>query len=444
MENKLYLSELFKSNYYEFKEDQLNLIIAPCGSGKSYYILTQHLQSNHNVIYVSNTTALKEQVIRDYALYVASELDIPIQKVLVEKTSEYGSYLTWSSDVYFHPDFTYCNSIFITYQSLVNRLHTDTLYFDEFSTLMGEKTTIILDEAHDIVRYSEKFDDGFEGNYNGKGYHCIEEWLSNKETYKKYQIIGLTATPQNLENYHDVLGNDKHLLKCYSQRQVINYSEPIVDVLDKLTINEKNKVVMFVSGSIEQMILLTDSLKQKGHKAECLWSKNNSYKYTDKQQQVYTELITNGNISLIDILIVNSAFESGVNVYDLDIKTIIYNYKPSHQDDISFEQCIGRVRHDADLLLVRRVKKEVKKIDRDMLQEELDKNMRIKILNEYKDKRLSTKEFKELCEKLNFRDKSSNRLSTTSTTINPKIKLLGFEILDKRDKTGRYKIILSL
>ena len=446
MEKKLYLSELMSSKNYEIKNDQMNVIIAPCGSGKTYYINTHWLQSEQTVIYVSNTTALKEQVMRDYGYSVAQKLNISTDNVLVEKESKYGSFLTWSSEVYHDPDFSRLNTIFITFQGLVNRLDNGTLFLDEFALLNGEKTVIILDEAHDIPIYSQKFDNELiEGQYNGTGYYKILDFIESAETYKKYLIIGLTATPQSLEliTYHDVLGEDKQLLKSYEEKQVIHYSEQLNNVLDKLEINEKSKVIVFESGSIENMIALTEDLRDKGYNISCLWSKNNKHKYSDRQRIIYNELTENGNISLVDVLILNSAFESGINIYDPDVKFVIYDYELLHQSETSLIQTRQRVRHDIELLLIRSRKDKVKKIDRDFLHETEQTKKRIAILSAAVGKRLTTEEFKALCKDLDFK-RSGRKLITTSTMLNPLLAEIGFKIEDKKTDGIRYKTIIPL
>lgn len=441
MEKKYYLSDLFNEKNYQLKQDELNLIVSPCGSGKTRFITTEYLQSNKNIVYVSNTVNLKNQTMIEHSHFIAKQLGIEPSKVLVEKQSEYGTYLTWSTEVYHHQLFDSNQVIFMTYSSLVNRLTNQDLCFNKYqqevNKAFNKEVTIILDELHDLYNYMEQFDN--------TDYAVIDEWLSDEETYQNFTILGLTATPDNISlNYHDVLGKDKEMLKSYTQNQVLNYSEHLQELLPKLNINEKNKAIVFCSGSIKSLYELTDELKQQGLNVECLWSKNNKdFPYTDKQQQVYEELITNSNISLVDILILNSAFESGINIQDLDVNIIIYNYKVSHQTETKRIQCIGRVRHSVDLLLLRTNKKEVKKEDKDKLNQLQLNQKRIELLNGLIEVKLTTEDFKQVCEMLDYKTEGRKLIKTTKS-LNPLLLELGFVINDKRDKNERYKVINKL
>ena len=83
----------------------------------------------------------------------------------------------------------------------------------------------------------------------------------------------------------------------------------------------------------------------------CIWSENNEkIPMTFEQRRVRNYLIENGElIEPYNVLIINRATETGVNIYDDKMQIMICNTK----NEVQQIQARGRIRHDIDLLVLK-------------------------------------------------------------------------------------------
>lgn len=123
-----------------------------------------------------------------------------------------------------------------------------------------------------------------------------------------------------------------------------------------------------------------------------------------------------------NVLIINRAMETGVNIYDKDIQLVIVN-----TNDITQQiQACGRVRHNIDLLVLRN--KDQKKSDGSveikeeylnkwLLKEEINQIILENLLRDEKGKLYSIKKFKERLENNKIYQLESKRITIEGKKI---------------------------
>ena len=419
----LTLTQLMEKYNYEMKRGQINLITAPCGSGKTYYMLNTIMMKEKQVIYVCDTTALKDCIVQDFAQVYAETFGVDIETIL-QRTNDNHYYLKLNhmNEDYHH--------MFMTYSAFGQWMKHDVLY-----ALINN--TIIFDEAHNLLEYQDNFNKLTDDEYTDGEYTHAVNTLFDNYFLENNTVIALSATPEQLtyqDKVVDIIGDTVKELKCYKQKYHINYSGSLTELLT--TIHYK-KVVVFTSGSVDSMIKKRDELKQADIKVECLFSKNNKqYQFNPFQNQVYTELVENRNISLVDVLIINSAYESGINIDDVDIDVFIYDAKMEHQKNYQKIQSLGRIRHDIDRMYIRTYAHDIKKSDKDLMKQVNANQNRINLLESNLDKKLTSKEFKALCVELDFRNDKREIIKLPIEQIES----LGYKI-QKPTNSKRYYMI---
>lgn len=431
MDKKLYLSDLIKKHDIQFKKGQINLIQSPCGSGKTHFIMNE-LVSQNNVTYVCDTTALKDEIIVKYAQSIANELNVQLSDVLTEfKNGHYAikNYVNGRE----------ITNQFMTYSAFGHQMKNKDV---RFITCNLTNSIYIFDECHNLFEYLDTYNQDYPDSYDENGeYYVATDVLLDESFINNNLVIAVSATPgQLLTQNHvvDVLGEHKNELNSYVVHEKFNYSGSVIDLINNITYK---KAVIYTSGSIDEIIKLRDELNLQGVKCEFLYSKNNNRKFTDFQAQVYRELIINGNISLVDVLIINSAYENGINIYDLDVDTFIYDVKMQHQKEYSKIQSLGRIRHDIKQCYTRIYAHDVKKEDKDKLKQSKLMSNRIELLEVVLDKKLTTSDFKSLCETLEFRNDKREIMKSTSAI--KEIEKLGYKVTNKKSNGKTYKVIIK-
>ena len=171
---------------------------------------------------------------------------------------------------------------------------------------------------------------------------------------------------------------------------------------------------------------MTDSakiLEQCGKTVCCLWGiQNEKKKMTDWQLSVRDTILKTGQIpDGIDTLIINAAYETSINIYDMRFNTMIVHTKnPDVQTQVR-----GRLRHDIESLYL---------YDKDHL------NIADYFPEECLDKYLFTEDAKRIAAQMNLRNKNGRELKWPSI-----LKALAndgmFVLKDK--KQGKHCCIIS-
>ena len=420
---KLYLKEVMEQHHIKLTSGVINLIQADCGCGKTTYIMDFIKNSTDDIIYVCDTQALKDNILQEFASLIGDKT--------ILKQWDNGHY---SLD-YYHPSYDdYSHIDFMTYASFGDYISNQG---GELIRLGLNTPTIVLDEAHQVIKYADIYEQDEEGNYTR-----ALDFITDEEILNRCLIIALTATPDELlnEDYieqdliHDVLGKHKYELKAYQHKHELPYSGKLEDLLSKIK-NKHNKVLVFTSGLVQTMIDKRNELEKLGYDVECLYSpKPQNPEFTDKRQAVYDELIQFGTLGC-KILIINAGYMSGINIENGDIQevdTYIYDSRVEHQQDYIRIQSLGRIRHDIDTVYIRM---NIRDITKDV-KDDIELQRKIDLIESVLGQKLSTKEFKALATELNFRTK------TRKQNMKPydEIRALGYEVQEPTN-SKRYTVI---
>ena len=319
MQGTKYLGEIIKEEGIEL--DSNTLIVAPVGSGKTYYILNDLCTKDKNSLYLCDTTNLKNSILKEGGTREYLSLD-----------KGYITVMTYSK---------FGREIKLTGDSFISN-------FDY----------IICDEVHNLVDYSNKFGDE---NLERAMEYLIKQYADTK-------IVFFTATPQYLNymaNKYRAFG-DNFEVKDYTDKKyngIINrYSEGMIAYLQHFTdvrtylirylrgFNTMNYKCLIFSPYIKTMKSLEKICDELGLKPISIWSDNSKQIMTYEQEKVRNHLIETGELlEPYNVLIINRATETGVNIYDKDMKIMICNC----ENEIQQTQARGRIRHDIDLLVLK-------------------------------------------------------------------------------------------
>ena len=192
MQGTKYLGEIIKEEGIELGSN--TLIVAPVGSGKTYYILNDLCTKDKNSLYLCDTTNLKNSILKEGGTREYLSLD-----------KGYITVMTYSK---------FGREIKLTGDSFISN-------FDY----------IICDEVHNLVDYSNKFGDE---NLERAMEYLIKE-------YKDTKIVFFTATRQYLDYMaykHRAVG-DNFTTIDYTTKEydgiIRRYSESMVAYLSHFT-----------------------------------------------------------------------------------------------------------------------------------------------------------------------------------------------------------------
>lgn len=298
-----------------------NLILAPIGSGKTYYALNV-LSKDKNVLYLCDNSNLKNQMLLEDNTYSSKNDDID----------------KWSPNVWV-----------MTYKEFGRRL----LYDSDISVIKN-MDLIIADEIHSCVEYSEF-------NQDRDLYKAMEFLMFPHDI----PVVMFTATDYYLESLcKRYVGLKKYnkidLLYRHDIRRYINKV--------KLYINNKSQIKFYLQQSMEgfeyanmkcgiytkqitDMLDIEHQCREIGLTPICIWSQNNKeYPLNDEQTNFMDHLLNTGEIKEpYNVMIFNKSSETGINIKDDKVDLCIVNStNPTEQI-----QARGRFRKDLNLVVVK-------------------------------------------------------------------------------------------
>lgn len=328
---KYYLSDLFLLDAIK----KNNLIIAPVGSGKTTFIFNHLIpRFKGKKLYLCDNCNLEEQVLNEKDTYSRKDKYIDKQDFIV--------YTDDKIEV-------------MCYNAFAKKISN--LDIKESVKIIEQYDLIVADEIHNLVDY-QKFSDS-------KDLWQLMELLFTKK-YDNTSIVLLTATPYYIEQlkkeFPSVLrgfrvfdfDRNKNIVRYLNKRKAyINHINQIENQL-------KQYEDAFEYGDMKCLIYTRHISDMKKIEAMCrrlnlnpisIWSINNKdHKLDEEQENVRTQLLETGYvIEPYNVLIINRAMETGVNIRDESIELVIVN-TTNITEQI---QARGRVRHDVDLIVVR-------------------------------------------------------------------------------------------
>ena len=398
MSKKEYLSYFLKDKQLENN----SLIIAPTGSGKTHYIFNDLIQEGRHLYLCDNEN---------------------LKTVIEEKNGAFSSRNKHSIGF--------------------NKFSVEVMCYKEFgqkvkydNQIIKEYKSIICDEIHNLIDY-QTFNDDADLS------HAIKELF---KPYKETNIIYFTATPyylRMLENNHPSLSNtlviydyseNKQIKRYINRREAyINHLSQVQFQLDeyKQSFEYADLKCLIFTRKISAMKTLEDMCVNRNLKPICIWSRNNnSSEMSMEQLRVREYLLKNGSLpEPYNVLIINRALETGINITDKNMNLAIINTTNLTQQI----QVRGRIRHDIDLLVVRTNDQKLPKVkvdlDEQYLNVELTKDDVEDIISELniknkKNQLITVPKFRKIIEDYKYevqtKRKTVNYIKTTYYVISEK------------------------
>lgn len=358
-----YLSDVMKSRGCTLVSDKANLIVAPCGCGKTTYFINELVPEykDKTVVYLVDTTNLKESLLEEYPdifKELKNDYDLKTRKgIRIATYSQFGSWLIQ--------------------EDVLNTLKIKANYNlgkDEYQlvkSILESIDLVVCDEAHNLIKYSKignnKFNkakgievsekDDVVNNYiserfNGCTYlvnHILS--LQNKHGF---MAVLMSATPDKISNHplfegkvHNVL--DGYIPKGYTEAYKSSFKHwrniSVEDIVGK---------ALIYTSQISSIKQIEEYFVELGFNAKGIWSVNSTTKMDKCREFVRHKAIREGSLGDLDILIINDAYETGWNLLDKDVQTVIIN--SSDKDVIT--QARGRCRHNITRLYYRQLEED--------------------------------------------------------------------------------------
>lgn len=396
---KKYLSEIIKERKFMEKFESNTLIISPTGSGKTSFIFGEVIKEG-KFLYLCDNSNLKSAIeLKDRTFSNRKDLD---------------GFANYQVEV-------------ICYKSFGKKVRFN-------NDIIKEYDAIFCDEVHNLIDY-QSFNDDTDLS------HAIKELFKQYDNTKIYYF---TATPYYLEllkkQCKDV---DKFVktLDLTKDIEVKRYTELVKDTFTSYqqipAIMERfdsafrydGKKALIYTNSIESMKNIKDLLIESSDifKPVCIWSVNNEENpLLDYQKEVRDHLLNTGTLlEPYNVLIINRATETGVDIVDKDMMYCIIN-TTNKTEQI---QARGRLRHDIIELRLR--DKTAKKV----LMQSYD-------INPYLDRPLTKADKDELCQNMKIYDDRGRLMKWNS--ISKELIRQGYTIKDTSTRIDGKKTKISI
>lgn len=391
MKGTKWLGEIIKEEGVELGSN--TLIIAPTGSGKTHYILND-LCKGKKCLYLCDTRNLKYAVTHDIK-----------DKHMNIKPMSYHEF------------------------GLLTKNDTANKLIESFDL-------IICDEVHNLINYQ-----GFTNEPS-----LVVAQLKLFSTYEKTKIVMFTATPQEIDKYikkydNGLLCNFKRydFRHGYDIKQYANIREAYIghfSDIERQLYQYKDyfklgyQCLIFTS-EVRKMIEIEDICKKLGLRPISIWSLNNDKnKMNNEQQNARKHLLEHCELSsCYDVLIINRASETGINIenWDKDEKPHKMNLMICHATDETQQiQARGRIRHDIQLLTIQT--KDTKKLEFEMDED---------LLNEWWEKDI-IQEF--VIVKNNLRDDRGRLIGMRE--LPKRLEQFGYDIVSERRRNAGKKVTM--
>lgn len=359
MDEKLWLNEAMTKFNKKFEKGILTVINAPTGSGKSTFIFNEFINESYKyvngvknglrysfnldkLLYVCDTSMLKSSILRENESItkILEKNDLK----LAMKSKSFDDLLSNSGKIKV-----------ITYSTLGWLLQHENAKYIIYNFI----DVIFMDEIHNLFKYAIRFDS--EGNT--KPYTTVIESLPN--LIHKSLVIGLTATPRVVFSAtKDTIVNITSLFNRTEIQQIKSYKNKAIQRCSNMMneikrlgvikgyITEHNFKVFIYTNTITTSKKYKEQLIKYGYNVEWLCSINNLKTNEDgeliptmnnTQLLLRDKLLQDGILpDDLDILIVNSGYETGWNLRDERVQYVMID-STNYDTQI---QARNRVRHD--------------------------------------------------------------------------------------------------
>lgn len=428
-----YLSEIVNMNDFEY--GKINLIYAPCGSGKTTFAKTELLKY---FLYGYDYEEYGSNVDKESDMYwyaniedVATHHDEKIlylidtamgKEQLLHSKGAVQSVNQWTGDLqWILPGFhvmTYAGYGYLCeHYPEHNKWKTDSL--------------IVCDEMHNAVKWSKykKKKETDNADQEEINYHASALWNIMYSIYMECNmVIALSATPDILFKTY---GNGVHKVKLlgeprhFEERDYVEYND--LENLLRHIPSEKRGIIYVTH--ISEIIKYQQLLDERGITNVALWSINNKEKpLSQKQKDVRDYIIRNREMPPdVQVLFINKSCETSITIGDEERTKHPIDYMIIHsREEDTVIQARGRYRNDLDILYCR----------------EPDVYDTVEVPYRWIGRKLSKADKDALCEYLGLKDSANGRLLKW-TTIKKVLAANGYTIFDIRESGERFSIIRS-
>ena len=404
-----YLSELLTPD--QFAYGRVNLVIAPCHSGKSTAarkLISDFGFMPEKVLYLIDTTAGKESLLSHEMAQT-----IPYE------------WAEWVDPSWHVHDSYKDRFVTMTYHHFGECWRCNPFF-------LWDVDLIICDEMHNLLKFAKIQESKREklGIPDGIDVHltCAHAFdaltkLTTAPSHARPMIIAITATPDQLLRAFEKHQTPYHAFDYrgkvhYDKTRNRVYYSDFKSIADQLV----DRAIIYVP-TINQMLELADYLDYGLQNIVCLWSiHNEEHPMSDEQLAVRDAILKTECIPEdIDILLINAAYETSINIRNEDFNTvIIHSANPDVQTQVR-----GRLRHDIDTLY---------------LHDKSHEHISDYFPEEYYDRLLFWEEKNEIIERMHMTDKNGRLLKWPS--IQKLLKKDGLIVTEGRVNYRRYVRVL--
>lgn len=355
-----YLSDVIRERNCILKEDTVNLIVAPCGCGKTTFFINELVPryKDKSVIYLVDTTNLKEALLESHHNIfkeLTNEYDLTINKgIRIATYSQFGSWLIQ--------------------EDVLNTLKMNANYklgkeeYQLATSILKSIDLVVCDEAHNLIKYAKigknkynkakgidninteeqkQVNDYISERFNGCAY--LVNHLLDLQKDNGFMAVLMSATPDRISKHplfegkvHNVLGG--YIPRGYTEEHKIPFKH-----WKNISVDDIVGKALIYTSQISSIKKIEEYFSNMGFNAKGIWSINSSTKMSDIQEHIRHKAVKEGTLEEIDILIINDAYETGWNLLDTDVQTVIIN---SSDSDV-IVQARGRCRHNITKLYYR-------------------------------------------------------------------------------------------
>lgn len=347
----MFLSELIEEKKYKIEKNKINIIVSPTGTGKTSYFfegLVNEYPNKRRIVYLVDTNMLEDSMLHEHRQ----------DMVIYDKR--------WREDLFLSGNgFGFLKEI--ENKVVVMSYHKFGFLIQKYPDILNCLDLVVIDEAHNLVKYSEIDIFKLKREYELASDENIEKAskLLNGCSYLAYNIptfvknhnidwLLMTATPSKITKnkeyagmIYDVLQGT--VLKGYDTKNIYIFDN-IKNAL-KLIKKKNDYKILAYAQTIKQCEFLQQQFNSLGFKSVALWSKNNLNRPMSMEQLLTRQyVIENRKLpDTCDVLIINDSMQTGWNLDDELVQLVVCN--TSESDTIV--QVRGRVRHDIETLMHR-------------------------------------------------------------------------------------------
>ena len=357
----------------DFKRGQANIIIAPCHSGKTTAAIQKIAalaECRERVIFLIDTNIGKKALLR---------------KKETNRVSE-----QWLKNI----EEKWWGSIPAGGGIRIMSYHQFGHQLKEHPDLLKNIDVLICDELHNIKKYMdiERAMNKMKGTQETACKTAFEEIVRASKTPTAPYVVAMTATVRAVSVLLDKVDTEYFDYTDRVTRDITTetvYYNDINTVLKDLPLGER--AIVYVP-TIHAMKDYAAVAEEEWHNVCCLWGIHNmDHAMSAEQLKVRNAILTTQRVpDEVDVLFINAAYETSININNEDINTVIvHSGNPDTQVQVR-----GRLRHDINTLYIYDPEHE---------------HIRDYFPEEYCGRFLTSKDTAKIADEMNLRDEKGNQ-----------------------------------